>query len=369
MSPSQPSGAEWSSGSSDGAGDRFWLEVKGQPWALRELIHRYREGELKSLLANFSDLLRDVPAPLCLTGMGASYFAGVYAQYWLDYYGQPNRLDSTSYLADYGVESLRKGAVLLVLSQSGETIEARQLLERIGDHCRTVVITNEPASAVASKADLVLPLLAAKDGSVALQTYMNSLGLVALAIASTFDPSWTQATDEVAEVARSLDDVVAAAADRAGAAVDFLDGSAHTFVIGRGPSFASALEGALLIKETAKRPAEGFESGSFRHGAVEVVDGSSACIILDARGPASSRNRRLAEEVLAYGARVVACTDDPAGWPAGPQIHLVQTPSQGERLAPLAQAPFLQLFAYELARRSGVDPGSFRNTTPIIDHD
>ncbi len=369
MTPNQPSDAEWSGGPGDGAGDRFWLEVKGQPSALRELVQHYREGELKSLLEDFSGLLRDAPAPLCLTGMGASYFAGVYAQYWLDLYGQPNRLDSTSYLADYGLESLRTDAVVLVLSQSGETIEARQLLERIGGRCRTVVVTNEPASAVANKADLVLPLFAAKDGSVALQTYMNSLGLVALAVASTFDPSWSQALDEVAEVAQSLDDVVTAAADRAGAAVDFLDESAHTFVTGRGPSFASALEGALLIKETAKRPAEGFESGAFRHGAVEVVDGSSACIILDAQGPASQRNRRLAEEVLAYGARVVACTDDPSGWPVGPRIHLVETPSQGERFAPLAQAPFLQLFAYELARRSGVKPGSFRNTTPIIDHD
>jgi glutamine---fructose-6-phosphate transaminase (isomerizing) len=369
MRPSQPSGAEWVSKSGDGAADRFWVEVKQQPWALRELLQHYSDGSFRTVLEDFSAVLRGAAGPLCVTGMGASYFAGVYAKYWLDHYGQPNRLDSTSYLADYGLETLGKGAVLLVLSQSGETVEARQLLERLGGRCRTVAVTNEPASAVASKADLVLPLFAAKDGSVALQTYMNSLGLLALAIPSTFDPSWRRALDEVAECARSLDDVVAAAADRAEAAVDFLERTAHTFVIGRGPSFASALEGALLIKETAKCPAEGFESGSFRHGAVEVVDGSSACIILDARGPASSRNRRLAEEVLAYGARVVACTDDPSGWPVGPRIHLVETPSQGERFAPLAQAPFLQLFAYELARRSGVKPGSFRNTTPIIDHD
>jgi glutamine---fructose-6-phosphate transaminase (isomerizing) len=369
MGSTRPSGAEWSSGTGDGAGDRFWLEVKGQPSALRELVQRYSEGEMKPLLEYFAELMRDACPPLCVTGMGASFFAGVYAQYWLDLYGEQNRLDNTSYLADYGLEGLKEGAGLLVLSQSGETIEARQLLERLGGRCRTVVVTNEPGSTVAAGADLVLPLFALRDGSVALQTYMNSLALVALAIAYTFDPSWTRVLGEMSEFARSLDDVVAAAADQADAAVDFLEGYAHTFVIGRGPSFASALEGALLIKETAKRSAEGFEAGSFRHGSVEAVDGSTACIILDAPGLASLRNRRLAEEVVAYGAQVVACTDDPSGWPAGPGIHLVETPSSGERFAPLAQAPFLQLFAYELARRSGVHPGSFRNTTPVIDHD
>jgi glucosamine--fructose-6-phosphate aminotransferase (isomerizing) len=349
--------------------DRFWADVHGQPSALRGLVEGYRSEDMRPLLNDFAKLMQGSAPPINLTGMGASLFACMFAKYAFDRYGMATRVEETSYLADYGVESLTSDNVVVLISQSGESIEAKQLVERSTERCKKIVITNRPSSTVAKKADLVLPLLSPGDGSVALQTYSNTLGLLAFLIAYSLDPNWTRVVEGLSDIARSLEGILGRAVDAAPSAADHLDGSQHTFLLGRGPCVATALEGALLLKETAKRPAEGFEAGSFRHGSVEVVDETTGCILIDTRSTASSRNRRLAEELVGYGARLLVVTDNRAGWPEGYRVHVLEARSVGEFLAPLPQTPHLQLLAHEVATRSSIQPGSFRNTTPVIEHD
>jgi glutamine---fructose-6-phosphate transaminase (isomerizing) len=349
--------------------DRFLTDVHGQPSALRDLVDAYRSEDMRPLLNDFAKLMQGSAPPINLTGMGASLFACMYAKYAFDRFAISTRVEETSYLADYGGEALRSDNVVVLISQSGESIEAKQLVERSADRCKWIVITNRPSSTVAKKADLVLPLLSPGDRSVALQTYSNTLGLLAFLVAYSFDPDWTSVADGLSEIARWLEGIIGVAIDAAPAAADHLDGSQHTFLLGRGPCVATALEGALLLKETAKRPAEGFEAGSFRHGSVEVVDETTGCILIDTLSAASSRNRRLAEELVGYGARLLVVTDDRTGWPGGHRVHVLEARSVGEFLAPLPQTPYLQLLAHELARRSSIQPGSFRNTTPVIEHD
>jgi glucosamine--fructose-6-phosphate aminotransferase (isomerizing) len=349
--------------------DRFWADVHGQPAALRDLIDTYRSEDMRPLLNDFAKLMQGSAPPINLTGMGASLFACMYAKYVFDRFGIATRVEETSYLADYGIEALKSDNVVVFVSQSGESIEAKQLIDRSAERCKRIVVTNRPSSTVAKKADLVLPLLSPGDGSVALQTYSNTLGLLAFLIAYSFDPYWTGVADRLSDIAHSLEGIIGEAIDVAPAAADHLEGSQHTFLLGRGPCVATAFEGALLMKETAKRPAEGFEAGSFRHGSVEVVDETIGCILIDTRSAASSRNRRLAEELVRYGACLLVVTDDRTGWPDGSRVRVLEARSVGELLAPLPQTPYLQLLAHELARRSSIQPGSFRNTTPVIEHD
>jgi glucosamine--fructose-6-phosphate aminotransferase (isomerizing) len=353
----------------DPAVPRFVAELAGQPAALQTLVACYHDGELQTRLDRFAKMVRGAATPVSLTGMGASYFAAIYAQYWFDSYGAVSRLDLTSYLNDHGIRSLRPDAVLVVFSQSGETVEARQLLQKLAGRCTTTVVTNDPASSVAAQAELVLPVLAARDGTVALQTYLNTLALVALAVSYALDPAPAEVANQLQEVAETFDQVIAAATAHAAPAVERLADCAQLYVLGRGPSTVTALEGALLIKETAKRAAEGFEAGAFRHGSVESVDRTTGCLLLDTRGSGSERNRRLSKELVDYGAQVVVYADDPRGWPASSRLDVLTVREGGERLAPLVHAPFLQLFAAELAKRNGIAPGSFRNTTPVISSD
>ncbi len=80
-----------------------------------------------------------------------------------------------------------------------------------------------------------------------------------------------------------------------------------------GGSYGSALEGALLFKEGAKRSAEGFSAGQFRHGSVEVIEPGVLCFVFNPKGKFAELNTRFIAELRTYGADVVAIGEPFAG--------------------------------------------------------
>jgi glucosamine--fructose-6-phosphate aminotransferase (isomerizing) len=82
----------------------------------------------------------------------------------------------------------------------------------------------------------------------------------------------------------------------------FLDGDSAVYLLGRGPSYGSAAEGALLFSEIAKAPAIGMGAASFRHGPIEVVDRHQGLISVPC-GKTRGLNLSLAEDVDRFGGR------------------------------------------------------------------
>ena len=95
----------------------------------------------------------------------------------------------------------------------------------------------------------------------------------------------------------------------------FVKAGSPIYFLGRGDSYASVLEGALLIGETAKEAAVGLAAASFRHGPVEIVDENFRAVIF--AGPAGTRglNLELARELAKFGGkiRVIGGGGDDAG--------------------------------------------------------
>jgi glucosamine--fructose-6-phosphate aminotransferase (isomerizing) len=146
----------------------------------------------------------------------------------------------------------------------------------------------------------------------------------------------------------------------------FARGATYTIALGRGPSVASALGAALLVKETAKIPAEGLSGGQFRHGAVEVVQDGTLAIVFTPRGTTSHLNWQLLDELESYGARLLI-VGDPDGLPADNARRMtIAISAPDEFLAPVFEIVPTQVLAHEMALENGVDPGSFVNTTPVI---
>ncbi len=111
---------------------------------------------------------------------------------------------------------------------------------------------------------------------------------------------------------------------------------------------------ALITKETAKLPTEGMIGGQFRHGPIEVVSPGVVTVIF--AGPSRTRELDLAlaadlagreGQVLVLGANV-------------PGALGVDVPDVDEWTAPVAEIVPIQLLAAGLAKRRGVEPGTFR---------
>ena len=144
---------------------RLELELREQPEALERLIREQgaTAKELSALLRR-----RDVRY-LLIASRGSSSNVARYAQYLL---GRANRVPvafaTPSLYTLYGQPPRLDGAVVIGISQSGESPDVRAVIDEARKQGRpTIAITNRPASPIAAAADAVLPLEAGEELAVA----------------------------------------------------------------------------------------------------------------------------------------------------------------------------------------------------------
>lgn len=135
-----------------------------------------------------------------------------------------------------------------------------------------------------------------------------------------------------------------------------------TFFIGGGPATATALEGALKLREASFVFAEGHEVEAVLHGPLISIDAADRAVMIAEPGPSLARTQDVAAGLSAIGAPFVAVGSaasalDGAGW-------AFATPPLPEPLAPILNVIPLQWLAYFVSRRRGVDADLFRADNP-----
>ncbi|MDH7571903.1 MAG: SIS domain-containing protein, partial [Armatimonadota bacterium] len=331
----------------------FLRDIAAQPQALRDLVGYYR-GEGAARLRQWVSLA--LPARrVLLSGMGSSEHALEVILPDLDDAGIAALAIDAGELLYYP----RAACDLLVLvSQSGESVETRRVAQQLSARVPLVAVTNRPNSTIGRAASLVLPLNAGDEGLISTKTYTNTLGLLHLMGRALFGASTLAAALDALEDAAARMGGVDQAAVEQGA--DLMAGASNVHVVARGPALASAREFALILREGARLNATVFTGGAFRHGPFELVDHEHRAVLLAPEGPTRERMRSLAADLLRLGSRVVVVTDRPDLFPAHQCACTLPVSSVGETLFPVCVAPALELLVEALARRRGVRAGEFR---------
>jgi glucosamine--fructose-6-phosphate aminotransferase (isomerizing) len=333
---------------------RLLTDIQRQePSLARVLAHQSGKG--RPTLAEAAQFLR-AARKIVVTGIGASLHAAFPLHYELATNGFDSSIVESGELLHYQ-ERLCSRATVVVVSRSGESVEIVKLLsrlEQIAEH--TIGVTNEPESTLAKNTSIALTVDNLPDEMVAIQSYTGTVAaLLLLAAEVTGDFNKTQ--DEMIALLPRISALIASNLDRIEDWDDFLKALSPVYLLGRGPSYASALEGALLFSETAKEPAVGIASGSFRHGPVEIVDTNFRAIVFAPHGKTRDLNLGLAQDLVKFGAKVRVI--GPAAADAGP-LPFIDVPAVPEKLAPLVDIVPVQLAALRLAHRKGLVIGKFR---------
>jgi glutamine---fructose-6-phosphate transaminase (isomerizing) len=134
--------------------------------------------------------------------------------------------------------------------------------------------------------------------------------------------------------------------------------------VGGGPAYATALEGALKLREAAYISAEGHELESIFHGPLISVQAQDSVVIMAQPGASLERTSDLAAALHEIGATVLAVGPSSARIRATVQL---ETPALDELLAPIVNVVPLQWLALEASRHLGVDADSFRTVGRYAD--
>ncbi len=332
--------------------------ILAQPESL-ELVLEQQRGQGLEALNRAASLLRSAKRVL-ITGIGASMFASIPLEYLLCSHGVDAMTIEAGELLHYRHNAFRE-AVAVVVSRSGESIEVRKLLALLEGRQLIIGVTNEPESLLAQSADVTIHIGSPPDEMVAIQTYTGTvlaLHLLGSAVTNEFEA----ASMRIEGLRAELSQLVEASFEEMRGWDDFLLGVPPVYLLARGPSCASALEGALLFNEVAKTPAVGMPTASFRHGPVELVDENFRGIIFAPEGDTQDLNLALARDLTRFGGRVRVLG------PAGKSITGLQwcdVPAIPETLAPLFEIVPVRVAALRMAQLRGISPGSFRYAAQV----
>ena len=202
---------------------------------------------------------------------GTSDNAAQFGRYLLEITtGIPVSLAAPSILSLYNVDLALRDALVVAISQSGESTDTNLVLERAREQgALTIGITNEAESAMARLAEHVFLVRAGREKSVAAtKTYTgpDADAVPAGVRAGRRDPH--RGSGRLPERWRRrcrLEPEIDALSER----YRFMD---HAVVVGRGLNYANAFEFALKMMETCYVVAERFSSADFLHGPIALVE-------------------------------------------------------------------------------------------------
>lgn len=287
--------------------------------------------------------------------------------------GVPVDVELASAFRDGDVMLPREGLVIAV-SQSGETGDTLAAVREARHHGLPVwAVTNVEGSTLAREADAVMYTCAGPERAVpSTKAYAAQLAvLYALAVALG-KARGTLDGDEVARwqrALRALPTAVARVLERQDAvekAAHRLVDREHAFYIGRGLDVATALEGALKLKEVSYVHAEGYEAGEFRHGCMALINQGDPVVAVATQPHSSSRMASNVRDVAAGGAWVWLVTRDGQAGTGHNPWEVFPLPPVEPLLAPAVSVVPLQLLAYHTGLLRGCPIDSPRNLTKSV---
>jgi glutamine---fructose-6-phosphate transaminase (isomerizing) len=346
-------------------------EIRQQPEAIeRTLSSEWAKAEqLKTLLAERR------PRFVVLAARGTSDNAAQFGRYLIEITtGIPVSLAAPSVYTLYQARVDLRDALVVAISQSGESTDTNLVLERAKDAgAITIGITNEENSTLAKLAQHTFLVRAGKERSVAAtKTYTGQLFLfylLAYALGAPLQLDDLRKLPDFAHAALQLEEEITARAER----YRFMR---HSVVVGRGLNYANSFEFALKLMETCYVVAERFSSADLLHGPIAMLEDSFPAFVLAPSGVAWPALRELVERLESIKAETFVITDrsnTEATKLPGLQNRSVIIPADLCRASLVPEElyspiPYIipgQLFAASLAEVKGLNPDQPRTLSKV----
>ena len=262
-------------------------EIHEQPRAVQDTIHSaVHDGKIDLSEVGLTDEVIQGISEVHIVACGSAYHVGVATQYVMEDLARiPVRVDLASEFR-YRRPLLDKDALVIIVSQSGETADSLAALREAKSRgIRTLGIVNVVGSSIAREADNVFYTLAGPEIAVAttkaystqlVAGYMLSIQF-ANARGTIDDAQYTALIEELQtlpdKITRVLDDK-----ERIQWFASKFANAHDIFFIGRGLDYAISLEGSLKMKEISYIHSEAYAAGELKHGTISLIEDGTLVI-------------------------------------------------------------------------------------------
>ncbi len=346
-------------------------EIDEQPTVMRKLISTYADSEGNmnidpAIVKSVQEADR-----IYILAAGTSYNAGFASKAMLEKLTDtPVELGVASEWG-YNMPLLSEKPMFILLSQSGETADSRQVLVKANEMgIPSLTVTNVPGSTLSREATYTMLLHAGPEIAVAstkaYTAQVAALAFLAKAVGEANGKAEALDFDLVHElslVAQSIEATLSEKDMIAEKVEKLLSTTRNAFYIGRGNDYYVAMEASLKLKEISYIQCEGFAAGELKHGTISLIeDGTPVIGLISSSELVAAHTRGNIQEVAARGAHVLTVVEE-------------GLEREGDDIVVNKVHPFLatigmviptQLIAYYASLQRGLDVDKPRNLAKAV---
>jgi glutamine---fructose-6-phosphate transaminase (isomerizing) len=328
-------------------------------------------------------LLADV-SRVVVVACGTSYHAGLIGRYAIEEWARlPVEMDIASEFR-YRNPVLGPGDLVVGISQSGETADTLAAMRMARERgARVLAITNVMGSQATRDADGVLFTRAGLEiGVAATKTFVCQVAVMYMLGLRLAQLRGTLPAERLIELVAGLKRLPSCIAQLTGEATatgadegvrdeiaqiaDERWRSEFFLYIGRHVGLPVALEGALKLKEISYIATDAYAAGEMKHGPIALLDERTPVVAVATDSPVLDKIASNIQEVRARGAHVIAIVTAGNERIAAHADSVIAVPDVDWMLQPILAVIPLQLLAYEIARRRGLNVDQPRNLAKTV---
>ncbi|MEP7208940.1 MAG: glutamine--fructose-6-phosphate transaminase (isomerizing), partial [Casimicrobiaceae bacterium] len=344
-------------------------EIFEQPRAVAETLEGIDRIDATIFGANAAEILGAVDSVLILA-CGTSYYSGLVAKQWIESLAKiPCQVEIASEYR-YRDTVPNPNALVVVVSQSGETADTLAALKHAKalGHRHTLTICNVGTSSMVRQTALSYLTRAGTEIGVAstkaFTTQLVAHFLLALTLAKlrgrldeAAEEKWVRGLRHLPAAlqgALALEPQIIAWAEQ-------FTKKQNALFLGRGLHYPIALEGALKLKEISYIHAEAYPAGELKHGPLALVDAAMPVVAIAPNDALLEKLKSNLQEVRARGGELYVVADLDSHLQPSEGIHVIRLPEYAGELSPIIHVVPLQLLAYHTAVIRGTDVDKPRN--------
>jgi glucosamine--fructose-6-phosphate aminotransferase (isomerizing) len=357
--------------------EHFMLkEIMEQPESVRNSMRgrlQVKDGSVK--LGGLTDVIDRLvnSKRIVISACGTSWHAALVGEYMLEHYARiPVEVEYASEFR-YRNPIISSDDSIFFISQSGETADTLAALKKAKSKGALALgICNVVGSTIARESMAGVYIHAGPEIGVASTKAFTSqlvvLGLITLLISNKKGLDKNKAKElakELHEIPDKIEQILKLNEGIERLAEDFKD-SKNFLYLGRGFNFPVALEGALKLKEISYIHAEGYPAAEMKHGPIALIDENMPVVFVAPKDSTYEKVLSNIQEVKARGGRIIAIADDEDGEIDDLVDYSIKVPRTIEMFTPILTSIPLQLLAYHIAVKKGLDVDQPRNLAKSV---
>ncbi|MGE5656474.1 MAG: glutamine--fructose-6-phosphate transaminase (isomerizing) [Actinomycetota bacterium] len=364
-------------------------EIYEQPGVVRACLEAYTDGEW-TVGSERSPIQLGLPVELyadleqvSILACGTSWHASLVGKYLLEQIANIPTMVQYASEYRYAPAPLTANTLTIGVTQSGETADTLAALgmeqqRRAGFQdqfrARMLGITNRPESSLGHSIPHIINTHAGLEiGVAATKTFVGQvMAFYALALELAYQRQ-AMSLSRLGEIMAGLRQLPTEIENFLEMQEHYIEELSHEFsetrdfiFLGRGINFPIALEGALKLKEISYIHAEGYPAGEMKHGPIALLDAKVPVIAIAVPGSVYEKVLSNAQEAKARDARLIGVTPKEKLEAADLFDDILPVPAVDELLSPILTVIPLQLLAYHIAARRGLDVDQPRNLAKSV---